>query len=432
MADELDPGAIDSAELTSDTQSVTVATISRLVDNGDRVLDKLNEMARSEGEGDKGGPRGYTITEVSRMIDRTPEAIRRAEKDGRLEAPKKRENGRRMPYSLSQINAMRDLWDLRPGLGYREGPVRMSWQNFKGGVGKSTLTCHCAQYLARAGYRVLLVDCDSQASATMTFGFRPDVDIEGDETLLPFLTDEADDLAYAIQATQWDGLDLIPSNLQLYSAEYYLAARGGPSGAGALDRLHEGLKTVELAYDIVILDPPPALGMIALSVLRSLDGLIIPTPAAMYDFHSTATFLSMLEEIYEVLEKRLGEPCELEFLKLVLSKATPERPSWGYIAALLQSSYGGSLLHNSLVQSAEIDNAASLWSTVYDLDKPTASRETYRRCIDSLDSVFGEVEELLQAVWQARASSRTLSNTGPEGQGRAAKGRPAAPELATL
>ena len=92
MTDDLDVGNTESAVPVSDTSSVTVATISRLVANGDRVLDKLNELARTEGDEERAGPRGYTITEVSRLINLTPEAIRKAEKDGRLEPPEKRTN----------------------------------------------------------------------------------------------------------------------------------------------------------------------------------------------------------------------------------------------------------------------------------------------------------------------------------------------------
>jgi len=76
-------------------------------------------------------------------------------------------------------------------------------------------------------------------------------------------------------------------------------------------------------------------------------------------------------------------------------------------------SYGNNVLQNPFVQSAEIDNASSAWKTVYDLDGPTASRQTYKRCVESLDSVFEEVRELIDAVWQSRRSERKLSLTMP-------------------
>src|SRR3546814_1389900 len=76
----------------------------------------------------------------------------------------------------------------------------MAVQNFKGGVGKSTLAVHLAQYLAIQGYRVALIDCDSQASATTLFGYVPDLDLTEDDTLYPFLRqDELTSLDYALR-----------------------------------------------------------------------------------------------------------------------------------------------------------------------------------------------------------------------------------------
>src|SRR3546814_17127174 len=79
----------------------------------------------------------------------------------------------------------------------------MAVQNFKGGVGKSTLAVHLAQYLAIQGYRVALIDCDSQASATTLFGYVPDLDLTEDDTLSPFLRqDELASLDSALRRSE--------------------------------------------------------------------------------------------------------------------------------------------------------------------------------------------------------------------------------------
>ena len=80
--------------------------------------------------------------------------------------------------SLREMNVLRDALGRRPGRGDAP-PVRVAVQAFKGGVGKTTLAVHLAQYLARQGYRVLLVDCDPQGSATAGFGYVPDLDFRG-------------------------------------------------------------------------------------------------------------------------------------------------------------------------------------------------------------------------------------------------------------
>lgn len=407
--------AEDTAEFNSTFRnSVTLEAIGRIADESERIIARLQSFTdENEDRVPQTVGRGYTITEVSRMIDMSAESIRKAEKQGKLTPPELRENGRRAPYSLAQVNAMRDYWNCRPGRQEGDDPVRFSFQNFKGGVGKTTLACHCAQYLARAGYRVLLVDCDSQGSSTVTFGYHPDADIDGSDTLLPFLTGERETLEYAVRGTHWDGLDLIPANLDLYSAEYYLAALGRDGGEDWISLLDQGLSTVEHAYDVVLIDPPPALGMISLSVLRALDGLIVPTPPAMYDFHSTGSFFRMLEEVMESVGKHLGEPVELDFVKILISKHISGRQAHEFVSTLMAESYGNNVLANPFVQSAEIDNASSAWKTVYDLDGPTSSRQTYKRCLESMDAVFEEVRELIDAVWQARRSELKLSLSTP-------------------
>jgi chromosome partitioning protein len=111
-------------------------------------------------------------------------------------------------------------------------------------VGKSTVAVHLAQYLAIRGYRVALIDCDSQASATTLFGYVPDLDLEEDDTLYPFLReDERSSLEYALRKTHFDGLELIPANLRLFQSEYELAARmargeGASRSIEARDRQH--------------------------------------------------------------------------------------------------------------------------------------------------------------------------------------------------
>ena len=105
----------------------------------------------------------------------------------------------------------------------------MAVANFKGGAAKTTHSVHLAQYLALHGYRVLLIDLDSQASATSLFGHTPDDDFDRLDTLYRLFTADdtqrIDSLVSLIKPTYWDGLDLIPANLGLYSTEFELPVR---------------------------------------------------------------------------------------------------------------------------------------------------------------------------------------------------------------
>src|SRR5690606_32247380 len=77
--------------------------------------------------------------------------------------------------------------------------------NFKGGAAKTTTAVHLAQYLALRGYRVLLVDLDSQASLTALFGLQPDLELDETDTLYPYFRDERISLKGLPRRTYWDG-----------------------------------------------------------------------------------------------------------------------------------------------------------------------------------------------------------------------------------
>ena len=373
-------------------------TIRQIVSHSDALIKELRDIA-FDPDTDKQLKRRYTITQVAEMIDRSPNSIRKAEASGELPMPKLSEQGRRTGYTLAQVNQMREHFGVVPGRAPAEEPIRMAFQNFKGGVGKSTLCTHCSQYLAERGHRVLVIDCDSQASTTTTFGIRPDIDLDEKDTLLPFFDGTQPDLSYAVRETYWDGLHIIPSNLALYTAEYELAASAGQTGPGWIDRLLEGIATIEGNYDVIIMDPPPALGMISLNVLRSANALIIPTPPAMYDFHSTVTFFRMMEDVLGSVERAVGQPLNYKFLKLLISKYDPGKSAQEFMVRMMGEHYTRHILNAAVKDSAEIDNAGSDWRTVYELEKHTTSRETYKRCVTSLNAVFREVELLIRSTW---------------------------------
>ena len=397
---------IERAETTFETAKTQSGTgldrIRQIVSHSDALIDELRNLA-FDPDTEKQLRRRYTITQVADMVGRSANGIRKAEASRALPKPALNERGRRSGYSLKDVNRIRDHFNIRPGRLDTEEPVRLAIQNFKGGVGKSTLCTHFSQFLAERGFRVLVIDCDSQASTTTTFGIRPDLDLESQDTLLPFFDYSESDLNYAIRSTYWDRLDIIPSNLSLYSAEYELAANAGQSGPGWIDRLHEGIQTVEEGYDVVIMDPPPALGMISLNVVRSANALIVPTPPAMYDFHSTVTFFRMMEEVLSSVEEAIGEPLNYKFMKILISKYDPGKSAQEFMVNLMGEHYSRYILNTIVKDSAEIDNAGADWHTVYELEKPTTSAKTYKRCLVSLNAVFKEIELLIRSTWPSHA-----------------------------
>ena len=345
--------------------------------------------------------RRYSLKEAQELVGRSYQAIRDAEKDGRLTPPENGPNGRRLGFTLSQINNMRDVFGTRLHRDKKDDPVILAIHNFKGGVSKSTVACHLAEYLAKQGYRVLIVDCDSQASTTTTFGYIPDEDINENETLLPFLREEAETLAPYIRKTYWDSLDIIPANLMLYQAEYELASN---SSASTFTLLREGIETIQDNYDVIILDPAPALGMISLNVIYAANALLIPMPPAMYDFSSTISFLTMLKHSMESLEKHLG-PIEYKFVKILISRYDENKSAQQALVDLANDQFEGSVLAAKFRDSAEIASAGNRQRTVYELNSPITSAKVHNRCLNILDTVNKEVELLIRRSWASHAKA---------------------------
>ena len=372
--------------------------ISALAERCSNILEKLRDGAQSKRADERREPI-FTIGKAADLVGRTPAAIREAEKDGRLPEPGRTETNRRVGYTLAQLNDMRGVFGTRPWRAADDPCAVVAVQNFKGGVGKSTISVHLAQFLAIRGYRVLLIDCDSQASATTLFGYVPDLDLQEENTLYPFLRqDELVSLEYAIRATHFDGLDLIPANLRLFQSEYELAARMARGQGTLLDRLQQGIASVADRYDVVVIDPPPALGAISLSVLRAANALVVPVPPTVMDFSSTAAYLAMLDETMQVLLEH-GMNTDLAFLRFVASKVDENKSMQRELMGLMGQLYGNALVRTPLKDSAEIDNASARLMAVYELEGPTTSRSVRDRCLTYLDGVNSEIETDIRSMW---------------------------------
>ncbi len=381
--------------------SGTTTNIADLYARSLNVLESLRAQGARGGQAERQAPR-FPITRAAELVGRTSAAVREAEKDGRLPSVERTASGRRVGYTLAEINQMRGVFGTRPWRGEGDPLSVIAVQNFKGGVGKSTLSVHLAQYLAIKGYRVCLIDCDSQGSSTALFGYVPDLDITENDTLYPFFRHaEMTSLAYAVRETHWDGLYLIPSNLKLYSSEYELAARVARAEPELLNRLAEGIASIGDHFDVVILDPPPALGTISLSVMRAANALIVPIPPTVVDFTSTTTFLAMLYETMLTLEER-RLPIDLRWMRLVATRADEQKSMQRELLGLMRNLFGDTLLRTVLKDSAEIDNASARLMTVYELDQPVTSRETHLRCLTYLNGVSAEVETQIRLTWPSQ------------------------------
>lgn len=376
--------------------------LMELAEAGERMIERLRKKAFLP-ESRKGLNLRFGIADAAQLLGCSTNRIRIAEEDGRLPSPPPTENGRRPGYTMEDLLNMRQVLGASPARAPLDVPAIIAVQNFKGGVGKSTVTTHLAHHFAVQGYRVLVVDCDSQATTTTLFGFNPHFNITREQTLYPYLSIDPTqtDLLYAVQRTPWPNVDLIPSNLELFDVEYELAASGAEGGsvlATRFRKLKRGLMDLARNYDIVLLDPPPALGTISLAVMQAANALLVPLAATTPDFCSTVQFLSMMDQVTQQL-RSAGIEVDYDFVRLICSKFDANDPSHAMVRQIMEQSFGPALLPVPILDSAEISHAALRMMTVYELDRPIGTPRTHKRCKANLDEALEQVAQLVRAGW---------------------------------
>jgi chromosome partitioning protein len=173
--------------------------------------------------------------------------------------------------------------------------------NFKGGTGKTSVSSSYAYRLAERGYRVLMIDLDSQGHATKCLGQ------EGSsfpQTLLDVLIRKTP-LADVTVETRMPGLRLVPANLSMSTIDLALMPL-----AGREFRLRNALKEVEGQYDFVVMDAPPSFGLLNLNALMAASDLVIPVLADFLSYDG----LRLLFETIQGLEQDLAHQLENIFI----------------------------------------------------------------------------------------------------------------------
>jgi len=342
----------------------------------------------------------YRVQRVADMVGFSRTKVSPAIAELGLEQDVDPDTGRKLGYSLEQVNQLRDHLGTRPSRLPHEPCARVAVQSFKGGVAKSVTSVYLAQFLAEKGYRVLIVDCDPQASATSSFGYVPDIAFDAKHTMGPCIRGEQDSLHYAILHTYFDGVDLVPSCLGLNDLDFALfdAVANAQPGEDASDFYHaidEAIGSVEENYDVIIMDSAPNLSMMTINILVAANAVLIPTPPALYDFASTNQYVQMVDKVMTSIApgKRYA------FLKVMPSKVDRSKKKQVEFLEIMSDKFGKFLLRESFFAASAIPDSASYFQTVFDQPKPD------RRVVAMLNQVLGEVENEICRMWPSKHES---------------------------
>ncbi|MBE5754184.1 MAG: ParA family protein [Clostridiales bacterium] len=182
----------------------------------------------------------------------------------------------------------------------------IAFSNQKGGVGKTTTCVNMSAYLATKGYKCLVVDLDPQGNATSGLGFaKSDVKHSVYNVMIDDMPIED-----AVVKTCVDGLDILPSNIDLAGAEVELVY--------IKDREHVLKRVLEKAkssYDFITIDCPPSLGLLTINALAASDTVIIPIQSEYYALEG----LSQLMNTIKLVVKHLNSALKIEGVVLTMS-----------------------------------------------------------------------------------------------------------------
>lgn len=310
--------------------------------------------------------------------------------------------------------------------------------NFKGGVGKTSTAVHLAMSAGLDGYKVLVIDLDSQGSMTSIFGGRVadewqtvfpllarhygehlrtenqvrldrgDPPLPLDDTVAQAMELRAQDLA---QKTHWPNIDLIGAQLDLYWAEFQVPVWRMAARSWKLwDALSERLEADGVLddYDLVILDTPPALGYLTINALAAADILLVPTGASFLEFESTGRFFDMLHATFASIEegeniaaRALGRPglsFEWDAVRAIVTRYDGAQQA--EFAALMQAYLGTVLSPYRQDFTALVGQAGEQVTGIYEADYRDFNRETYARGRAAFDETWAAVKRLLIGSWR--------------------------------
>jgi chromosome partitioning protein len=232
--------------------------------------------------------------------------------------------------------------------------------NQKGGVGKTTTAINLAAYLAKDGRCVLVADMDPQGNSTSGLG----LDKQKLETTLYDVLFSRTDINQTTHKIK-PKLALLPANANLAGAEVEMVNLPGRELL-----LRRAL--ADSAYDYVLIDCPPSLGLLTINALAAANAVLIPVQAEYYALEGLSQLLSVIQQVRQALNPGL------DILGVLITLYDSRNSLSAQVKKELENYFGAKLFNTVIPRNVRLAEAPSFGRTIAEHDKWSKGARAYR------------------------------------------------------